>query len=173
MLLRWSWRFWNLASVASKALGQKAKGGSSNFAKAFYLPTRADSFVSALRKWLSEYEADPFQGEPLPPPLPTEALLDRYHSHTLKCASCSKALANIKRLRLGIAIVGAIAWATLPLLTFILGTSILLAILCAVIPLTAGAAWLWLGKLERQFYEGRQVPPRNLPERKNSNPGAL
>ena len=146
----------------------EAKGGSSNFAKAFYLPTRADSFVSALHKWLNEYEADLFPGEPLPPPLPTEALLDRYHSHTLKCASCRKALANIKRLRLGIAIVGGLIWAALPLLTFILGKpSILLTILCAVIPITAGAAWLWLGKLERQFYEGREVPLRNLPERKN------
>ncbi len=148
----------------------EAKGGSSNFAKAFYLPTRADSFVSALRKWLNEYKADPFPGEPLPPPLPIEALLDRYHSHTLKCASCRKALTNIKWLRLGIAVVGAIAWATLPFLTFILGTSILLTILSAIILLMAGVAWLWLGKLERQFYEGREVPPRNLLERKNGNP---
>lgn len=145
----------------------EAKGGSANFAKAFYLPTRADSFVSALRKWLNEFEADPFPGEPLPPPLPTEALLDRYHSHTSKCASCRKALTNIKRLRLGIAIVGAIAWATFPLLTFILGTSIPVAILSAVIPITAGAVWLWLGKLERQLSEGREVPLRNLPDRKN------
>lgn len=148
-----------------------AKGGSSNFAKAFYLPTRADSFISALHKWLNEYEADPFPGESLPPPLPTEALLDRYHSHTLKCASCRQALVNIKRLRLGIVVVGAITWAMLPLLTFILGEpSILKAILSGVIPLMAGAAWLWLGKLEWQFYEGREVPLRNLPEKNNSNP---
>jgi len=136
-----------------------------------YLPTRADSFISALHKWLNEYEADPFQGKYLPPPLPTEVLLDRYHSHTLKCASCRKALVNIKRLRLGIVVVGAIAWAMLPLITFIFGEpSILKAILSAVIPLMAGAAWLWLGKLERQFYEGREVPLRNLPESQNSNP---
>ncbi len=149
----------------------EAKGGSDNFAKAFYLPTRADSFISALHKWLNEYEADPFQGKYLPPPLPTEVLLDRYHSHTLKCGSCRKALVNIKRLRLGIVVVGAIAWAMLPLITFIFGEpSILKAILSAVIPLMAGAAWLWLGKLERQFYEGREVPLRNLPESQNSNP---
>lgn len=128
-----------------------------------------DSFISALRKWVNEYEADPFQGE-LPPPLPTEALLDRYYSHTSKCTSCRGALVNIKRLRLGIAIVGALIWATLPLLIFILDErSMLLAILCAVIPLTAGATWLWLGKLERQLSKGREVPLRNLPERKNRN----
>jgi phenylpropionate dioxygenase-like ring-hydroxylating dioxygenase large terminal subunit len=143
----------------------EAKGGSANFAKAFYLPTRADCFISALRKWINEYEANPFPGEPLPPSLPTVALLDRYYSHTLKCASCRKALANIKRLKLGSVVVGAIAWATLPFLTFIFDEpSILLAILSVIIPLMAGAAWLWLGKLERQFYEGQEIPPRNLPD---------
>lgn len=144
----------------------EAKGGSANFAKAFYLPTRADSFISALQKWINEYEANPFSGQPLPPTLPTETLLDRYHSHTLKCASCRKALANIKRLRLGIAVVGAIAWTMLPLVTFIFDAhSMLLVILSAIIPLMAGAAWLWLGKPEQQFYQGQEVPPRNLPER--------
>jgi len=55
------------------------------FAKAFYLPTRADSFVSALRKWVNEYEADPFPGKLYRHAYP-EVLLDRYHSHTVKCA---------------------------------------------------------------------------------------
>lgn len=145
----------------------EAKGGSNNFAKAFYLPTRADSFVSALRKWVNQYEVDPFPGECLPPPLSKEELLDRYHSHTKNCASCSQALANIKRIRWGIGIAGAIAWAMLPIFALIFGTSsILLAVVCAVIPLVAGGAWLWLGKLERQLYRGREVPMRNLPEKK-------
>ncbi|HEY9620994.1 MAG TPA: Rieske 2Fe-2S domain-containing protein [Crinalium sp.] len=143
------------------------KGGSTNFAKAFYLPTRADSFVSELRKWVNAYEADPFPGEPLPPRLSTEALCDRYHSHTEKCASCRGALTNIKRLRLGLAIGGAIAWSSVPLLSLLLGQpSLLLTILAAGIPILAGGAWLALGRLERQFYEGRRIPPRNLPERR-------
>jgi phenylpropionate dioxygenase-like ring-hydroxylating dioxygenase large terminal subunit len=141
----------------------EAKGGSSNFAKAFYLPTGADTFVSGLRRWVNEYEADPFPGQPLPPPLPKAALLDRYHSHTEKCGSCRRALRGIQRTRLGIGIIGAIAWAMLPLLTILLGTpSPWLAGLATIIPLVAGAGWLWLGNLERQFYQGREIPPRNL-----------
>lgn len=145
----------------------EAKGGSANFAKAFYLPTRADAFVSQLRKWVNDYEAEPFPGETLSLPLPTAALLDRYHSHTVKCGSCRKALKNIQRLRLGVAIAGAVFWAIVPLLLFVLGnTSLLLAVLAAVIPLSTGALWLWLGRSEQQFYQGREVPPRNLPEKK-------
>jgi phenylpropionate dioxygenase-like ring-hydroxylating dioxygenase large terminal subunit len=141
----------------------EAKGGSAAFAKAFYLPTRADRFVAELRKWVNTYDANPFPGEPLPSRLSTEALLDRYHSHTEKCASCRTALANIKQLRLTIAIAGAIAFFGLPLLSVMLGYSALvLASLLAAIPLVAGAAWLGLGRLERQFYEGRRIPPRNL-----------
>ena len=145
----------------------EAKGGGANLAKAFYLPTRADAYVSALRKWVTEYEADPFPGQVLSPPLADAVLLDRYQSHTQHCASCRTALANIQRLRLGIAIAGAILWAVLPLLTLWLGTpSALFATLMAIIPLTAGGIWLWLGNLERQFYQGRAVPPRNLPEKR-------
>jgi phenylpropionate dioxygenase-like ring-hydroxylating dioxygenase large terminal subunit len=145
----------------------EAKGSGANLAKAFYLPTRADSFVSALRKWVTEYKADPFPGQALPPPLATEALLDRYHSHTQHCSSCRAALANIQRIRLGLAIAGAIMWAILPVLT--LGfkvSSIPIAIGLAIIPLLVGGAWLLLGQLERRFYQGRAIPPRNLPEKK-------
>ena len=144
----------------------EANGGSAQFAKAFYLPTRADSFVAELRKWVNRYEADPFADETLPPPLPTEQLLDRYHSHTKHCASCSKALARIQTTRQGVAILGAIAWIILPLLAYGLGEpSLVWSILAAVIPLTAGAAWLGLGQLQRRFYQGRAVPPRNWPDR--------
>lgn len=144
-----------------------ASGGGAHFAKAFYLPTRADTFISALRKWVNEYEADPFPGEALTEPLPTEILLDRYHSHTVKCSSCSSALQNIQRLRLGVSIFGAIAWAILPLLYLTFGiSSPALAIAAVVIPLICGGIWLGLGRLERRFYEGRRIPPRNLPEKK-------
>jgi phenylpropionate dioxygenase-like ring-hydroxylating dioxygenase large terminal subunit len=137
----------------------EAKGGSGNFAKAFYLPTRADSFVSALRKWVNDFEADPFPGKSLPPALPTDVLLDRYHSHTKHCASCRTALANIQRLRTGIAIVGALSWLIVP---FADSFGIFAAGMAAI----AGATWLGLGNLERKFYEGRELPPRNLPEKK-------
>lgn len=142
-------------------------GGSANFAKAFYLPTTADRFVIELRKWVNSYSADPFTGATLPPALPREKLLDRYHSHTVKCSSCSKALVTLKRLRMGFALTAAIAWSTAPLLSLSLGQASVLAVaFSTTVSLASAAAWLWLGSLERQLYEGRDVPLRNLPEKK-------
>lgn len=147
------------------------KGGSGEFARAFYLPTRADAFVAELRKWVNRFEAEPFPGQSLSVPLSNEVLLDRYHSHTKHCASCRKALATIQRIRLGLAIGGAIAWAVLPVVAYLLGSpSLLLAVLAAAVPLAAGGGWLWLGRLEQQFYKGRPVPLRNLPEKPKKSP---
>lgn len=142
------------------------KGGSAKFAKAFYLPTKADRFVLALRQWVHQYSADPFPGETLPPALPREKLMDRYHSHTVKCSSCRAAVANIQRLRMGLAALAAIAIATAPLLALPASeTAVKAAPLLSAVILTCGVAWLGLGKLLRQLYEGRDVPPRNLPQK--------
>ncbi len=140
-------------------------GGSTEFAKAFYLPTKADTFVTELRKWVNGFHADPFPGQSLPPALPVEALLDRYQSHTSKCASCRTALKTVQNIRLGLAILGAIAWLGLPLLATILDKgSLTLTLLATIIPALAGGGWFWLGRLERGFTKGRAIPPRNLPE---------
>lgn len=132
----------------------EAAGGSRCFAKAFYLPTQADAFVAELRKWVNDYQADPFAGGALPPALPSEKLLDRYHSHTINCASCRTALARIQQLRIGLALVAAI------LLGLLGGTVIAAGTMLAVV-----LAWLGLGRLEKQFYQGRDLPPRNRPEK--------
>lgn len=142
-------------------------GASANFTKAFYLPTKADLFVFQLRSWVNQYSVELFPGKTFPPPLPKEALLDRYHSHTKKCASCSKALVNWQRLRVGVAIVTALFWALLPLLIFIDTQVDLITISFLTLTVISGAGiWLGLGKLERRFYQGRSIPPRNLPEKK-------
>ena len=142
-------------------------GDSEGFAKAFYLPTRADRFVITLHQWINQHQANPFPGQSLPPVEPREALLDRYHSHTEHCLSCRKALANIQRLRKGVGATAAIAWAIAPLLAVSLGNGAVLAItfLTAAI-LVLGAGWFWLEKLEQKFYKGRDTPPRNLPEKR-------
>ena len=143
------------------------KGGSENFTKAFYLPTKADHFVFELRQWVNQYNANPFSEQTLPPPLSKEALLDRYYSHTIKCASCSKALARISQIRIGVAVLGVLAWAIIPLLTlFFDETATLGATFSTFLVLLAGATWFGLGRLERRFYQGREIPPRNLPEKK-------
>lgn len=143
----------------------EASGGSTNFAKAFYLPTKADRFVSELRKWVNNYNADPFPGASLPPPLPKEKLMDRYYSHTHKCASCSAALVKIQQIRMWFGISGAIAWAIAPLLAVSLENALLPVAIAIAVSLGFGALWFRLGKLQRQFYEGRDIPPRNLPEK--------
>ncbi|MFM7427131.1 MAG: Rieske 2Fe-2S domain-containing protein [Elainella sp.] len=135
----------------------EAGGGSDQFTKAFYLPTRADAFVTQLRQWVNQFGADPFPGQSLPPAQSDAALLDRYQSHTVHCRSCSRALANLKRIRLGVAVAGAGLWAGLPLLGQPLAATLL--------ALAAAAGWWGLGRFERRFYEGRAVPPRNLPEK--------
>jgi phenylpropionate dioxygenase-like ring-hydroxylating dioxygenase large terminal subunit len=135
---------------------------SGSIAKAFYLPTKADLFVSEFRNWVNRFKADPFAGQALPPRQTPEALLDRYHSHTQHCASCRNALANIKKIRLGMAIAGAIAWSILPMWAIAHSS---FSIVLAALPLVTGAIWLGLGRLERQFYEGNLVPLRNRPEK--------
>lgn len=140
-------------------------GGSANFAKAFYLPTKADRFVSELRKWANNYTANPFPGATLSSALPREKLLERYHSHTSKCASCRTALANLQKLRMWLAVTAGCAWATTPLLVALGKTAVLATTLSTTAILVCGAAWLGLGKLEKRFYNGRDVPLRNLPEK--------
>ncbi|MGB3201364.1 MAG: Rieske 2Fe-2S domain-containing protein [Nodosilinea sp.] len=136
----------------------------SAYAQACYLPTQADRYVLAFRNWVSEFAADPFPGERLDPEWTKAALLDRYHSHTQHCHSCRTALSRIKTLRWGLLGVSAVGWSLLPIAV---GSATgIAAIVLSLLPLGTAAAWAGLGRLERRFYEGRSVPPRNLPDRK-------
>jgi len=140
-------------------------GGSPNFNKAFYLPTKADTYVSELRNWVNQYNANPFPGESLPPRLSTEELLDRYHSHTKHCGSCSQALARIKQLRILSLLLGAVTWAMIPLTSLLQTEPVILPLLFSAIFLLLGGAWFGLGRLEQRMYRGEEVPPRNLPSK--------
>ncbi|WP_041933794.1 Rieske 2Fe-2S domain-containing protein [Gloeothece verrucosa] len=137
-------------------------GGSQKFNKAFYLPTKADTYVSALRQWVNQYQAEPFKEQTLAPPLSKEELLDRYHSHTVNCASCSAALANIQRSRMVVGILAALAIILAPLLAVSLD-SLLAVSLATGISLISGATWLGLGQLEQRFFKGSSLPSRNHP----------
>lgn len=117
----------------------------SNFAKAYYLPTKADLFVSAYRKWLAQFLADPFRGQVLAPALPKQVLLDRYHSHTVHCHSCRNALKNMQRLKVAAVILGAIA----------------LLFNWQIWGIVAIVAVLVLSYWEQKFYHGHPIPARN------------
>ena len=74
-------------------------GGSAAAEQAFALPTSADVYVKALHRWVNLQGGGPFAGRPLPPRQDVEVLMDRYHSHTKHCRSCSGALRRIRSLR--------------------------------------------------------------------------
>ena len=140
-----------------------ASGGSENYSKAFYLPTKADLYVSELHQWLNLYHADPFPDRDLPPTLTKEELLDRYHSHTKNCASCSQALKNLKKIKIMAIALVILTWATIPLLSLFIDISApwTVASLAASL-LISSLTWWQLNKLERKFYRGVEIPPRNL-----------
>ena len=143
------------------------QGGSSNFAKAFYLPTSADRFVTEFRQWVNQYQADPFLGEALTPALSPAQLLDRYHSHTQNCASCRTALNRIQQLRIACVGIGAIVLATIPLSTLWFDQPS--ALIETVTIVLADIIWLSLGRLEKRFSQGQTVPPRNVAEKRRSS----
>ena len=130
------------------------------------MPTKADLFVFQMRTWVNQYSIDPFAGKTLPPALPKEILLDRYHSHTEKCASCRAALTNLKRVRMGLLIVIAIVWTLIPVLMLTQNTIPAIAVIIySLFVVIGGGIWFSLGNLERKFYQGQEIPPRNLPEK--------
>ena len=139
-------------------------GGGDNYSKAFYLPTKADLYVSELRQWVNLYHADPFGDRQLPPALSKEELLDRYHSHTKNCRSCSQALSNIKKIKQIAIAMPILTWAILPLLSLSIDipTNSIVFGLSGTL-LVFASIWWQLNKIEQKFYLGKITPPRNLP----------
>ncbi|MEM1252592.1 MAG: Rieske 2Fe-2S domain-containing protein [Cyanobacteria bacterium P01_H01_bin.21] len=140
-----------------------AKSEHRSYAQACYLPTQADRYVVAFRKWINDFEADPFLGQTLPPEQSTDALMDRYHSHTKHCGSCRPALKRIQQIRKAAIVASGGAWSLLPLIIAVSKTLTWpMAALLGGVPLACMALWLWLGGLEQKFYKGDATPPRNL-----------
>ena len=88
-----------------------------SYAQACYMPTKADTYVVAFRRWISEmaggHPAWPAGLEDRLPPMQTtrEELLDRYHSHTAHCKSCATAMSNIIKIRKVLRVVSLVALA--------------------------------------------------------------
>ncbi|KAL4438217.1 hypothetical protein ABPG77_010578 [Micractinium sp. CCAP 211/92] len=178
--------------------GQQEEGAS--WRKLYYMPTPADTLVAAYRNWLDTLGgggpfgslADPTSpaakaaaavaaaaaAAALPPTGNKDSrrqLLDRYHQHTVHCASCRNALQKVTLLRRVAAVAATVAAAAclLPFLT-LLNPAVTAAAASAAgsagtggaasLAAAAGAAWLpgvlaavlcatWLllGKLRNQF----------------------
>jgi phenylpropionate dioxygenase-like ring-hydroxylating dioxygenase large terminal subunit len=145
----------------------EAAGGSNNYTQAFYLPTKADLYVSELRQWVNLYHADPFLKSRFSTALSHEKLLERYHSHTKNCASCRQALSNIQKLKTSAAGLFVLTWAAIPLLSVLLKATPTWAVISLTATfLISSVIWWRLNKIERQFYLGKEIPPRNLPGKK-------
>ncbi len=140
----------------------QAGGSGQNAAQAFYLPTKADQFVSALHQWIHDFDAEPFPIHRLPAALDNAALLDRYHSHTRHCASCSGALRRIKALKKAAIAITIISLATVPILSVGVTLSWGIGLALTLVPLILSGAAYGLHQLEQRFYVGREIPPRNL-----------
>ncbi|KAI8476799.1 MAG: hypothetical protein J3K34DRAFT_455631 [Monoraphidium minutum] len=84
----------------------KARAQGLSVGKAYYMPSQADTYVAAFRRWLDDHGGGGPWGPPdaayaarLEPRLSREALLDRWAGHTQSCARCRAALLNIRAAR--------------------------------------------------------------------------
>jgi hypothetical protein len=132
------------------------RGGSANLSRSCYLASPADRYVMALHQWVLEHGGQPFSGQCLPPRLDQDTLMERYHSHTQHCRSCSGALATIRRWRPAVASLPwlallVVAWWQTP-------RALAIALPAAVL---AGLALWQLNRWERQLLQGDGSPPRN------------
>lgn len=169
-----------------RALALKTLAGDS-FAKACYMPSAQDVFTRAFREWLATFGGGgPFaasslaaahSASPLASPLTSEhALLDRYESHTRRCASCRSALAWTQWLRVAAAVASGVSfavacvWMSVALTSGGIGriffisagkASMRAAVGFVVSSVALIAAWYQLGVLEKGFHTGERIAPRN------------
>jgi len=137
------------------------------YSQSCYMPSAADAYVQAFRNWLTEHA----EGRPpwpagvqpaLPPRQSREELLDRYHSHTANCRSCSAALANLVRARKALRVASLVSLAACAALVA-RSAPVYLAVVAGVA--SAGLALLreQLGDLVRKMHQGPYPPPRRPP----------
>jgi phenylpropionate dioxygenase-like ring-hydroxylating dioxygenase large terminal subunit len=136
---------------------------SGNFAKAFYLPTKADLFVFEFRQWIDRFQSSPFPAATLPPAQSKKQLLDRYHSHTISCKSCSAALRNLQKIRQVSGILAFGGWAAGSLLAIAGMTGYLYGAI-GLVGISLLARWQ-AGRLIDRLHHGNPLPPRNKPEK--------
>lgn len=142
--------------------------GKKSYAQACYMPTKADTYVGAFRRWLAEMAGGhPAWPEGTPTALPPretskEALLDRFHAHTKHCASCAVAMSNITKIRKALRVL------SIALIAAAAGAFARAAPNYAAVALAVGAAVVagvreWLGGLVGKMREGPYPPPRRPP----------
>ena len=132
------------------------RGGSPLVSRSCYLPTGADLYVRSLHDWVIRHGGEPFAGEPLPPRLGLEALMEREQAHTRHCQSCSGALRRLEVVRRLAELLVVAALALAALLTSVSARLVAL-LLVAVALLLRAQCGRWIEGLRR----GSGRPPRN------------
>eukprot|EP00440_Ansanella_granifera_P076671 gb/GFBE01083196.1/.p1 GENE.gb/GFBE01083196.1/~~gb/GFBE01083196.1/.p1 ORF type:complete len:228 (+),score=44.17 gb/GFBE01083196.1/:1-684(+) len=122
-----------------------------------YTPTSADAAVLHYRRWLEEFADGRVAWARLRAtylPRDKAALIERFHSHTAHCKSCSGALAAARSARRG---------ADLAVLLGILGTALWIdgQWACAAASLAAALFKMAAEDVEQKLIEGEYPPPRN------------
>ena len=139
-----------------------------SYAQSCYMPTKADVYVSAFRKWIGEIAGGgpawpKNMSRDLPPQETTrEALLDRYHSHTVNCKSCATALANIGKVRKALRVLTFVALAA-SVATFARSMPLNYTIALSVISAASALVREKLGALAQKMRVGPYPPPRRPP----------
>jgi len=134
----------------------EAAGGSKAAQRAFYLPTASDRYVAALHRWVTASGGEPFEGQTLPPRQELEGLMDRYHSHTRHCRSCSRAFHRLHSLRPWL-------WGLLWLSAVLMGLGQWGPVTAAglVLALFSGLALRQTARWQRGLWAGDGQAPRN------------
>ena len=141
-----------------------------SYAQACYMPTKADTYVGAFRKWIVEmaggHPAWPAGMENQLPPQENsrEILLDRFNAHTASCKSCSVALRNITMIRKVLRVASIVALALAATAFARLGAaSPKLSIGLAVVAAAMAGVREWLGGVVGKMRVGPYPPPRRPP----------
>ena len=139
-----------------------------SYAQSCYMPTKADVYVSAFRKWIVDVAGGgPAWPKGMPTDLPPqettrEALLDRYHSHTINCKSCASALAKIGKARKALRVLTFVALAA-AVATFARAVPLKYTIALSVLSAACALVREKLGAFAAKMKIGPYPPPRRPP----------
>ena len=141
-----------------------------SYSQACYMPTKADTYVGAFRRWIVEMAggnpAWPKGMEQVLPPQENrkQVLLDRFNAHTASCKSCSVALRNITMLRKVLRVASIVTLAVAATAFARLGAqSPKLSIGLAVAAAAMAGGREWLGGVVGKMRVGPYPPPRRPP----------
>jgi hypothetical protein len=94
-------------------------------------------------------------------------LLDRYHSHTISCRSCSQALKNLQKMRWSLGAIAFGGWVLGSILTVNSSVMWPIYVAAAITGLSLLGRWQ-CGQLIDQLHRGNPIPPRNRLEKTSS-----